>query len=439
LLIEAFFNCLPASCIGIMVAELFLPHFNEFLGKPLRIQIFTDACFAALFATFVVFLSLTAGFLPAMLLSKISPLHLFKPYSAFQGGGKIFRNVFTMFQFAVAIALVCTLLIMSEQIDHVKHKDLGFDTEYLLNLKVGDTGGGQLNTLMNKLEQYHGIKAMSATLGIPGRVDMTLNGYKTIYVDANAVKTFGFKVVQGRNLLPGDLNKACLINTAALANFEDGDFHGKKVFGVEIVGVVSDFHYSSLYEKTGPMALAYVDLWGKTHLTLRISGPVGEAVAFIKKTWMETCPDYPFELRFYDDYFDSMYSKEEKLARLIAIFSILAVVISCLGIFGLAFFQSEQRVKEIGIRKVLGASVYEIVAMLSKNFTQWVVVANVVAWPVVWYAMNKWLQNFAYRIEIGWWMFALAGGLALLIALLTVSTQALKAALANPVEALRYE
>ena len=179
--------------------------------------------------------------------------------------------------------------------------------------------------------------------------------------------------------------------------------------------------------------------WGITHITMRFSGSASKAVEYINKAWEQIFPDYKIDFGFYDEYFASMYKKEENLATLISIFSILAVVISCMGIFGLSVYQSEQRIKEIGIRKVVGASVGEIVLLLTRSFSKWVIVANVIAIPIAYYLLSKWLQDFAYRINISWWMFALAGGIALLIALATVSFKAIKAATANPVKSLRYE
>jgi putative ABC transport system permease protein len=166
---------------------------------------------------------------------------------------------------------------------------------------------------------------------------------------------------------------------------------------------------------------------------------IPSALTFLQEKWQEYRPDYPFSYYFIDERFNQRYENEEKLGKLFSLFSLLAIAVACLGLFGLAAFTAEQRTKEIGIRKVLGASVAGILSLLSKDFVKLVVVANIIAWPVAWYAMNRWLQDFAYRIDIGWWVFAFAGGLALLIALLTVSTQAIKAALANPVESLRYE
>ncbi len=437
-LVESLLFAFCAALLGIVLAEIFLPYFNQYVDKPLQIEFFADARFSLLFLAFIFLLSLGTGFLPALLLSKISPLALFR-YSPFsKGSSSRYRSVLSVFQFSTAIVLICFLLIMSGQIDYAKHKDPGFTSEQLLYLNIHPKMRDKLPALTDKLRQYHGLKSLTITNGIPGKININLDQFDTIVIDSSTVKTFGFQLVQGRAPLPSDLNKGCLINSTALAKFENGDFRGHEINSSEIIGVISDFQFAPIYKKIAPLALLYSD-WGGHHLTMRIAGPVDEAVSYIRKAWAEISPDFPFDLQFYDDAFAAMYRQEENLARLISIFAVLAVVISCMGIFGLAVFQSEQRVKEIGVRKVLGATAAEIIAMLTKNFTKWVLVANVVAWPAAYFIASKWLENFAYRIEMQWWMFALAGGVALLIALATVSTQAIKAALANPIEALRYE
>jgi putative ABC transport system permease protein len=321
----------------------------------------------------------------------------------------------------------------------VKHQNLGFEAEQLLYLKVNYSLKGRIQILADKLQQYHAVKSLTKTMGVPGEIHLRLNDYETIVIDSTSIKTFGFRILQGRDLMPGDVNKACLINSTALKNFPDGDYHNHKMNGSEIVGVVSDFHYSSLHNKIGPLILIYNPEWGATTITMRVSGSIGEAVEYIKKTWRELCPEYPMDLGFYDEHFASMYRKEENLASLVSIFSILAIVISCMGIFGLSVFQAEQRVKEIGIRKVLGATEGEIVLLLTKSFSLWVVYAVVIAFPIAYYLLDKWLQDFAYRIQLQWWMFVLAGGIAFLIALMTISVQAIKSAMADPVKSLKYE
>jgi len=439
LLTESFFTCIISGSLGIILAEIFLPYFNSFVDKPLTLQIFSEPTFLGLFIFFLFVLGLLNGFFPAVILSKISPTQLFKFNPILKGAGNSLRGILTIFQFSITIILVSGLIIINGQIDFVKHKNLGFNTSKLLYLKVHYTLANNMQALSDKLRQFHNIKSLTATMGIPGQVNMSNDNHDTIVIDSTTLETFGFKIIKGRNLLPGDMDKACLVNAEALKNFKDGDFINHKVNGSEVVGVVSDFNYSSLYNKTNPMVLIYTNNWGKSHITVRISGNIGETIDYIEKTWKEVCPDYTLEYGFYDEHFASMYKKEENLAALVSIFSILAVVISCLGIFGLSVFQSEQRIKEIGVRKVLGASTSEIIFLLTKSFSKWVIIANVIAIPVAYYFLNEWLQDFAYRIEISWWVFVLSGGIALMIALATVSFQAIKAAMANPVESLRYE
>jgi putative ABC transport system permease protein len=344
-----------------------------------------------------------------------------------------------MFQFSIAIILIAGLMIVYKQIDYVKHRNIGFKSDQLLYLNLRYPLPDRVRVLSDKLQQYNGVRSLTKTFGVPGTIYMSVNGYKTMDIDSATLKTFDFKLIKGRDLLPGDIDKAVIINETALNKLEDKNWENQKINGMEIVGVVSDFNYSSLYNKVGPFLMEYGDCKKASMITMRIVGPIGEAVNYINKTWKEICPDYPIDLNFYDEHFASMYRKEENLASLVSIFSILAVVISCLGIFGLSVFQSEQKIKEVGIRKVLGATVPEIVLMLTKSFSIWIVFANIIAWPVAYYFMNKWLHDFAYRINISWWIFVIAGGIALVIAMATVSLQAIKAAVADPVKTLRYE
>lgn len=439
LIIESFGYCLCAALLGVVIAEIFLPYFNEYVEKPLQIQVFSNLNFSIMFAGFIILLSLLAGLAPAYILSRISPLRVFRLGSDWQGSGKTYRSILTVFQFGVSVTLICSLLVMSKQIDYVKGKDLGFDTEQLISLRIDREMGMKTKALTDKLRQHHGIKSLTLTNSIPGNVRTGMDDFAAITVDSSSMKTFGFKVIDGRDLLPGDFGKACLVNAAGLSKFETGDFRGQEVNGNEVVGVVSDFHYGSLHRQTGALALVYSDWGGVSHISIRLTGPVSGSIDYIKKIWQEICPDFPLNLQFYDEAFAAMYRKEENLATLISIFSVLAIVISCMGIFGLAVFQSEQKVKEIGVRKVLGATTAEITVLLTKNFTRWVILANIVAWPAAYYTMTNWLQSFAYRIELNWWMFALAGGIALVIALFTISFQAMKTAMANPVDSLRYE
>jgi len=251
----------------------------------------------------------------------------------------------------------------------------------------------------------------------------------------------GLEVVEGRNFsdeFVTDPNNSIILNQTAIRKFEMDSPIGKKVFNRTIIGVVKDFNYQSLHQKIKPLGLIYMCGVDKANIKISTKN-LSVTLSYVEEKWKTLSPDYPFEYHFLNESYEQLYESEKKAGTLFNFFSLIAIFIACLGLYGLVSFSAEQRTKEIGIRKVLGASVTEIVYMLSKEFLKWVVIGNIIAWPIAYYAMYKWLQNFAYRIDLSWWMFVLAGALALVVALLTVSYQAIKAARANPVDTLRYE
>jgi putative ABC transport system permease protein len=259
-------------------------------------------------------------------------------------------------------------------------------------------------------------------------------------VDSDYIETMGLEIVEGRNFLSeGDTGRAYILNESAVREFGMESPVGEIVSGKTVVGVVKDFHFRSLHHEIGPLLLVYQQ-YTNPIVNVRISTEnVSQIVADIKKAFDELAPGEPFEYHFFDESFEALYQREQKFEKLFLSFSVFAIFIACMGLFGLASFMAEQRTREIGIRKVLGASVGSVIILLSKEFATWVVLANVIAWPIAYYAMAKWLSNFAYRVGIEIWIFIVSGLFALLIALLTVSTKALKAAVSNPADSLRYE
>ena len=264
-----------------------------------------------------------------------------------------------------------------------------------------------------------------------------------LLVDTSFLETFGLKVIRGRNLGPGDIDKVCMINEAAYKHFEFDNLENKRFNnfgGFDIVGVVNDFQYSSLHKTIGPVCIMFTSKSKPTSITIRFAGnSVSHGMDFIINEWQKILPGYPLKYQFYDDWFNSLYKSEEYFGRAISLFALIAIVISCIGILGLAIFSSERRTKEIGIRKINGARISEILIMLNREFILLIVISYIIAVPIALYSMNRWLQSFAYKTELSWWIFVLAGLLALIIALLTVSWQSWRAATRNPVEALRYE
>jgi putative ABC transport system permease protein len=261
--------------------------------------------------------------------------------------------------------------------------------------------------------------------------------FRSFAVDEDFTKTFGVEILKGRNLRNTD-STACLINEHLYKELGWGDFAGKKIFGNEVVGVVKDFHYENLYTEIGNLQLQPTRGYASV-LNIKMQGNVAQNIDFLKKTYKTIEPEVPLSFKFYDDWIQSMYQKEEKQAQAVGLFALLAIIISCLGLVGTVEHITHKKVKEIGIRKINGATVAEILALLNRGFLLWIAIAFIIAIPIAYYAMNKWLENFAYKTSLSWWIFALAGLLALGIALLTVSWQSWKAATGNPVEALRYE
>jgi putative ABC transport system permease protein len=279
-----------------------------------------------------------------------------------------------------------------------------------------------------------------------GQLQVLLNGKERIFVDYDVAKTLGIELIEGRDFsidFMADAESGDLINEELAKIIGLPSVFGRpfKEFGKagNIVGVFKNTHFRPLTSHINPL---YFQLNPEriNHLVIRVPTKNMQAmIKLIKETWEEIVPMYPFEYRFVNEDFSRAYSDIVRMGRLAYVFTLIALLIACLGLFGLATFTAERRTKEIGIRKVLGAPVLTLVNMLTKEFTRWVVLANLLAWPVAWYWVNQWLENFAYRTEISWWVFITSGLLALLIALITVSWQAIKTALANPVEALRYE
>jgi len=447
-----------AFILGVLLAWMFLPFTRSVLNTDLDFTLLFHWPYFPILLGSILMIGLISGSGPAIILSGVAPVKVLSGSAMFAGQKNYLRNSLTVFQFIISIVLVFCVMIVQRQIQYVKHRNPGFNEEQLLRLDLPNIQEYDMQKAMVLLDEFKRspyIRNVSLTQSVPGeiRVSMGSNMEHTdknmsvpcLLVDTAFLETFGLKVIRGRNLEPGDYGKVCMINEAAWKHFEFENLENKRFMngqegGFTIIGVVNDFHYSSLHKTIGPVCIMFTSANWHTNLNIRFAGnSVAPGIDFIQKTWREILPGYPLKYRFYDEWFDSMYRSEERFARTIGLFAVLAIVISCIGILGLAIFSSERRTKEIGVRKVNGAKVSEILAMLNKDFVKWVVIAFVMATPIAYYAMNKWLENFAYKTELSWWIFVLAGLLALGIALLTVSWQSWKAATRNPVEALRYE
>jgi putative ABC transport system permease protein len=471
-----------AVFIATGIVELVLPLFNRLAEKQLAMD-FDDAgfLFAGLLGTATV-AGIVSGSYPAFFLSRFNPVEIFRATTATRSHGALFRKGLVVFQFAVSVALMLVTGIILGQLHYMKSTSLGFSGEQVLVMKRSQLPRHKYSAFKNELLKHPGIVSVAASSAVPGiHTPSTVYGTKTggidstflcyeFAVDHDFITTLEIQLDKGRVFEKDRDNEMAflvneefvkryawdnpvgqpLVNYNSYLNTITGEAISYELPG-KIIGVVKDFHLHSLHRAIEPVVIRPDFSWYSSraatffgenvpYILVRIHPKQTQEIIEVVRQHLRTfAPDSPVEISFLSQDFEMLYAEERKLAQIYSGFSLLAIFIACLGLFGLAAFAAERRTKEIGIRKVLGATVANVTALLSKDFVKLVLLANLIAWPAAWYAMNKWLQNFAYRIEIGWWVFALAGGLALVIALLTVSAQAIHAALANPVESLRYE
>lgn len=442
--------------LALLLIALLTPVYNTLSGKQLVFNPLEPQILTVLALTMLVTLVL-AGFYPAMLLSSFKPLQLMRSNAHSSGGNNAaFRKGLVVVQFALSIMLIISTLVVGMQLDYIRRKNLGYDKENVLT-----SGMREINS--------HYDAAKAELLKQPGVLDVTASGgnildngsstgdadwdgkapnrtfiINQMSVERNFLEVMNLKLVAGSGFTGTSADSTnFILNETAIRQMGIQDPVGKRFKFHEwdgtIVGVVKDFHFKKMSQKIEPMILFYYPGWREKIYVKTTAQDAPKAIAAAGKIWNQYNAGYPFEYSFMDEEFTKMYQTDQTVGKLFDFFAAIAIMISCLGLFGLAAFTAEQRTKEIGIRKVLGASVQNIVVLLSKEFVRLVLLAFVIATPIAWYAMNKWLENFAYAIDVSWWVFAVAGLLALLIAFLTVSWQAIKAAMANPVESLRSE
>jgi len=451
-------SCL-ALAIGIGLAELLLPVFNDLAGKTLRFDYVGNADTLLALLSLVLGTGLVAGSYPALLLSRTQPVETLKNRLKL-GGSNVLTRSLVVLQFALSVFLIVSTFVMLRQLRYLQTKDLGFDKEQVVVIPLqGLDGQRVLRLFQNELGNRSDIAGVTGINNAFAWGTWSTNfkyegEKKVVYiyrVDSNFLNVLGMNLVAGRNFDPkrvADSMHAVIINEAMARDLGWSDPVGQVVSGLfenkpsrdpTVIGVVKDFNFRSLHNPVEPivMTLGMDDIY---FILARIRpGDVSGTLSALRATWEKIAPEVPFTYNFLDDDLDRQYQSEQRWGRIVGYASFFAIVVACLGLFGLAALTVAGRTKEIGIRKVLGASVTSVTALISNDFVWLVFIGIVLAAPAAYFTMSRWLENFAYRIDISWWVFALAGGLALLVALLTVSTQAIRAALANPVEALRYE
>ncbi len=454
--------CLVALGIGLGLAYLTLPTFNKLFRSHLAIADYLQP--GPLLVTGVGFLLITlvAGGYPSWFITRFNAVDVLRGTVKLSRPG-LLRNSLIISQFAIACLLIICTLIVRQQITFLQQKPMGMDKEQVISIPVGSelNGSNALKTMRDRLASQPNITAVSGTgvnigAGLDGSSSRSMYGFNYgkrdvtcdwLRVDTDYLKTMGIKLLQGRDFSPefgADSSSSVLITQSMAKALGEKNPVGKfikpdnKQF--QIVGVISDFNLYSLHQQAEPITLQMESGSPIRYVLVRVNPQnLTGAMESIKAAWKDIAPKQEFRGSFLDENTDRWYRKEQRLATIFSSAAGIAILLSCLGLFAIALMSIQQRTKEIGVRKVLGASVFSIVTLLSKDFLKLVLIAIVIASPIAWYAMNRWLQDFAYKIDIAWWVFALAGLLAVGIALITVSFQSIRAALMNPVKSLRSE
>ncbi len=464
---ESTIHSILAMGLAIVLIKLVLPLFNSVIGSELTLDFFRTPWLLAVFLGMAVVVGVFAGSYPAFILSSFPPVHVLKGLLKAGGSHSRLRKILVVFQFSISIALIAATIIVYNQIIFMKNKELGFNKELVVIIPgMNESLRQSYRSIRSELLDLSGVVDVGASDLVPSRgqlistflpegfTDDQAMSMDYMDVDAQYIPTMDIEIIAGRNFsedFATDPDQSVLINETAAKKigweeplgkrfvFRPPQGSGGEVFYVSVIGVVKDFHLQSLREKIAPL-IVFFDYDSLLTLSIRIAPDnIPHTMGLIEKKWKELDPNRPFNFLFLDESLDRLYRQEDRLKTITLYFSFLAVLIGCLGLFGMASFTTEQRTKEIGIRKVLGASVLGIIRLLAKEFLLLVIVANLIALPMAYFAMNRWLQSFAYRMDIHLWILVLSAALSLSIALITVSYQSIRVALSNPVDSLRYE
>jgi putative ABC transport system permease protein len=457
------------SFIGVIIALplliIMLPYLNQVTQTNIQLSFFSDYRLWLMLACLVLVTGFVAGSYPAFYLSSFEAMKVIKGNFTSHISAAGIRRSLVVFQFVLSIVLITGIIIIYSQLNYIKNKDIGFDTnqKLIFNFYTGDTQS-KMHNFANDLRQMAEVKAVSQAdnylsqfvphdhgVYVAGGNMTTATDAQNINTDEYFAKANGIKIISGRDFMIHDSSRVLINETLAKRlNLNPKNAPGTRLYTqytpnqetfVTIVGVMKNFNYNSLHGDVKPFMLVYDPQQSDfTNLVVSVNSKNYKTLlGTIETLWKKDIVSAPFEYAFLDTEVQKQYETEIMLSQIINSFTLIAILISCLGLFGLAAFSAEQRNKEIGIRKVLGASVAGIVQLLSKDFLILVGISFVIATPIAWYFMNNWLQAFVYRIALSWWMFVLAGVLAAVIALITVSSQAIKAAIANPVKSLKTE
>jgi putative ABC transport system permease protein len=454
---EAILLTLLSAVLALGIAICLFPAFNSLTGKQLHLPV-TNLKFWIGLLALVTVTGIVAGSYPALFLSSLKPVKVLKTGLKFSWGAMFFRKALVIFQFALSVILIVGMIVIYQQVQYIQTKNLGYDRENLMYLPIEGDLSKNYELFKQRALQMPGVVNVSkmrnsptviehhtSSISWPGKTPNLTVSFADVPVGYDFVKTMDLKLKGGRDFSPEYADSTnFLINETALKKIGNTDPIGKPIIWGnrpgKIIGVVKDFHFGSMHQPIEPFIARLDEKWSYGNILVRIQrGKTKEALTGLEGLSKELNPKFPFSYSFSDDAYAYLYKSEQIVSKLSNYFALLAIFISCLGLFGLAAFSASQRTKEIGVRKVLGASVSNIISLLINGFLKPVVIAIIIAIPVSQYFMQHWLNGFAYKIHLEWWVFAIAGLIAIIIALMTVSYQAIRAALTNPVKNLRTE
>lgn len=461
---EAIIFSTLAFILSIFFVVMILPVFNSFIEREITLNLMTNFQFIFSLVGIIIFTGIIAGGYPAMLISSFKPTKILHKTNKNSKRGTFQKNILVIFQITISIILIISTFVVRDQLFYIKNTDVGYSKDQIITVIIRDSAV-QKNIETVKKELLKNPNILKATLSrhLPNRItnavkmeipkNLSTKSPPLIYftvADYDFLDVFDIKLVQGRNFSPeflSDNNGAFLFNETAVRTLGWDSPIGKDYHIIwnnrsgKTVGVIKDFNFRSLHNKISPLLIYFSsDKFYSSYFSIKLkANTIPQTLDFLEEQMEIFSPNYPFEYRFFDDVFDHAYRAEQKLADIFGVFSSIAILLACLGLFGLTSFTAEQKFKEIGIRKVLGASITNIIQLLSKEFIKNILIAIIIGWPIAYYTMNNWLENFAYRVNIGIKSFVLATFLIFLLSIITVDYQILKASLKNPIDSLRYE
>jgi len=441
---EAFTQVILALLLAFLIAILINPVISGILGKEIGLGlILTDPFSLGQLLLGLLLIAIISGFYPALAILRLQPIQMLLNKAVSIKRSFDIRRILTVLQFTAMVALIISLITLVKQVRYVQDKDLGYSTELLVRVPVHYLIQNNVPSLMEEMSRLAVVKEICASHGTPGAIWSSFSddslATSTISSDYRFIETFELEILYGRNFFEAESTQVCLINESFLAQVGGWESaENRKFFDSEVVGVIEDFHFQDLYTPIGNLQIrnspAVSDLCIRFH-----PGDIAASIKQVQEVFTRSAPGFAFSYEFYDQWMEAKYQQEEKRSQSIRLLSIVAVLLSCMGLFGMAEFATRKRMKEIGIRKVNGATEGKIVGILNLGFLKWIIPGIVAGIPLGWYFMQKWLSGFAYRTTLDWWIFVSAALLSVLVALLTVSWQTWRAARRNPVEALRYE